>query len=112
MHVAAYIEQLSRARSAPTAKLRLAALRHLFDWMVIGQIMPTNQAPAVRGPRHIVRRGKTPVLDPADARQLLDAIDTTTIISLRDRALIGPMVYSFARIGAAFWRQSQLKSHA
>ena len=51
-----------RARSAPTAKLRLAALRHLFDWMVIGQIMPTNPASAVRGPRHIVRRGKTPVL--------------------------------------------------
>ena len=43
-YVATYIEQLSRARSAPTAKLRLAALRHLFDWMVIGQIMPTNPA--------------------------------------------------------------------
>jgi site-specific recombinase XerC len=66
VHVATYIEQLSRARSAPTAKLRLAALRHLLDWMVIGQIMPTNPAAAVRGPRHIVRRGKTPVLDPAE----------------------------------------------
>ena len=96
-----YIEQLSQARSAPTAKLRLAALRHLFDWMVIGQIMPTNPAAAVRGPRHIVRRGKTPVLDPAEARQLIDAIDTTTVIGLRDRALIGLMVHSFARIGAA-----------
>ena len=101
VHVATYIEQLSRARSAPTAKLRLAALRHLFDWMVIGQIMPTNPAAAVRGPRHIVRRGKTPVLDPAEARQLIDAIDTTTVIGFRDRALIGLMVYSFARIGAA-----------
>jgi integrase len=49
------------------------------------------------GPRHIVRRGKTPVLDPAEARQLLDAIDTMTVIGLRDRALIGLMVYSFAR---------------
>ena len=83
VHVATYIEQLSRARSAPTAKLRLAALRHLFDWMVIGQIMPTNPAAAVRGPRHIVRRGKTPVLDPAEARQLIDAIDRTTVIGLR-----------------------------
>jgi site-specific recombinase XerC len=78
---------------------RLAALRHLFDWMVIGQIMPTNPAAAVRGPRHVVRRGKTPVLDPAEARRLLDAIDTSTVIGLRDRALIGLMVYSFARIG-------------
>jgi site-specific recombinase XerD len=101
VHVAAYVEQLCKARSAPTAKLRLAALRHLFDWLVIGQIMPVNPAAAVRGPRHIVRRGKTPVLDPAEARQLIDAIDATTIIGLRDRALIGLMVYSFARIGAA-----------
>ena len=101
MHVAVYIEQLSQARSAPTAKLRLAALRHLFDWMVIGQIMPTNPAAAVRGPRHIVWRGKTPVLDPAEARQLIDAIEASTVIGLRDRALIGLMVYSFARIGAA-----------
>src|SRR5271167_4546470 len=59
VHVATYIEQLQRARSAPTAKLRLAALRHLFDWMVIGQIIPTNPAAAVRGPRHVVRRGRT-----------------------------------------------------
>jgi site-specific recombinase XerC len=101
VHVAAYIEQLQKARSAPTAKLRLAALRHLFDWMVIGQIMPLNSASAVRGPRHIVRRGKTPGLDPAEARQLIDAINTSTAIGLRDRALIGLMVYSFARIGAA-----------
>jgi site-specific recombinase XerD len=101
VHVAAYIEQLQKARSAPTAKLHLAALRHLFDWLVIGQIMPVNPAAAVRGPRHIVRRGKTPVLDPQEARQLIDAIDTTTVIGLRDRALIGLMVYSFARIGAA-----------
>ena len=55
----------------------------------------------MRGPRHIVRRGKTPLLDPQEARQLIDAIDTTTVIGLRDRALIGLMVYSFARIGAA-----------
>jgi site-specific recombinase XerD len=101
MHVAAYIEELTRERSAPTAKLRLAALRRLFDWMVIGEIMPTNPAAAVRGPHHIVRRGKTAVLDPSEARRLIDAIDTTTVIGLRDRALIGLMIYSFARIGAA-----------
>jgi site-specific recombinase XerC len=101
VHVAAYIEQLQKARSAPTAKLRLATLRHLFDWMVIGQIMPVNPAAAVRGPPHIVRCGKTPVLDPQEARQLIDAINISTVIGLRDRALIGLMVYSFARIGAA-----------
>jgi len=76
---------------------RLAAL---FDWLVIGQIMPVNPAAAVRGPRHIVRRGKTPVLDPSEARRLIDAINTSTIIGLRDRALISLMVYSFVRSSA------------
>ena len=75
--------------------------------MVIGKIIPTNPAAAVRGPLHIVRRGKTPVLDPAEARQLIDAIDATTVIGLRDRALIGLMVYSFARIGAALGCESR-----
>jgi integrase len=76
-------------------------LRRLFDWLAAGEIMPTNPAAAMRGPRHIVRRGKTSALDPAEARRLIDAIDTRSVIGLRDRALIGLMVYSFARIGAA-----------
>jgi site-specific recombinase XerD len=101
LHVAAYVEGLTRARSAPTAKQHLAAIRHLFDWLVIGQILPLNPAASVRGPSHIVRRGKTPVLDPEEARSLIDAIDVTKASGLRDRALIGLMVFSFARIGAA-----------
>ena len=92
VHVAAYVEHLHKARSAPTAKLRLAALKRLFDGLVIGQIVATNPAAAVRELRQIVRRGKTPVLDPAEARQLLDAIDTSTMIGLRDRASIGLML--------------------
>jgi site-specific recombinase XerC len=52
LHVAAWIERLSRKHSAPTAKQRLAALRHLFDWLVTGQVLPANPAAAVRGPRH------------------------------------------------------------
>ena len=101
MHVAAWIEALGREVSIPTVKQRLAGVRHLFDWLVIGQVVPVNPAASVRGPAHSVRRGKTPVLDPREARQLLDAIDVSTPISLRDRALIGLMTYSFARIGAA-----------
>ena len=68
---------------------------------MIGQIVPLNPASSVRGPKHSVRRGKTPVLEPAEARALLDSIDATTAVGLRDRALIGLMVYSFARISAA-----------
>lgn len=101
IHVAGWVEELGHSHSAPTVKQRLAAIRHLFDWMVVGQVMPSNPAHTVRGPKHSVRRGKTPVLTPAEARELLDEIDVTTIVGLRDRALIGLMVYSFARIGAA-----------
>jgi site-specific recombinase XerD len=101
LHVGAYIEALSLARSAPTAKQHLAAIRHLFDWLVMGQVVPLNPAASVRGPSHSVRRGKTPVLAPEEARALLDSIDVATPAGLRDRALIGLMVFSFARVGAA-----------
>src|SRR3546814_18054839 len=79
----------------------LAGVRHLFDWLVTGHIVPVNPAGSVRGPAHSQRRGKTPVLAPDEARRLLDSIDVITHAGLRDRALIGLMVYSFARIGAA-----------
>ena len=101
LHVAAWVEELTQARSAPTAKLRLAAVRRLFDWLVIGQVVPVNPAASVRGPAHSQKRGKTPVLAPDEARQLLDGIDTSTPAGLRDRALIALMVFSFARVGAA-----------
>jgi site-specific recombinase XerC len=101
VHVATWIEAGTRELSAPSVKQRLAALRHLFDWLVTGQVVPINPAHSVRGPSHIVTSGQTPVLDPAEARALLDSIDISTHVGLRDRALIGLMVYSFARIGAA-----------
>ena len=101
LRVATWIEQLGREVSAPTAKQHLAGVRHLFDWLVTGQVVPVNPAASVRGPSHSVRRVKTPVLDPKEARALLDAIDVTAPAGLCDRALIGLMVYSFARIGAA-----------
>ena len=101
VHVSAFVELQLQTQSKPTVKVRLAALRMLFDWMVVGQIMPLNPAHAVRGPRHTQRRGKTPVLQADEARTLIDAIDTTTLPGLRDCALIGLMVYTFARVGAA-----------
>jgi site-specific recombinase XerC len=101
VHVATWIEASTRRLAAPSVKQRLAALRHLFDWLVNGQVVPINPAHTVRGPRHVVTIGQTPVLDPAEARALLDSIDTGNHAGLRDRALIALMVYSFARIGAA-----------
>ena len=101
LHVATWIELQGQTLAAPSVKQRLAAIRHLFDWLVVGQVVPHNPAASVRGPSHTARTGKTPVLDPSEARQLLDSIDVSTPAGLRDRALIGLMVFSFARIGAA-----------
>lgn len=98
VHVATYVEQ--HPGSKPTVKQHLAAIRMLFDWLVTGQIVPVNPAASVRGPKYVVRKGKTPVLKAEQARQLLDSISTDSIVGLRDRALIGVMVYSFARVSA------------
>ena len=87
LHVAAYIR--THPGSAPTVKQHLAAIRMLGDWLVVSQVIPVNPAAAVRGPTHVVTTGATPVLSPAEARRLLD------------RALIGVMVYSFARVSAS-----------
>src|SRR5213593_1021585 len=98
MVIAGYIEQ--HAGAAPTVKQHLAAIRMLFDWLVLDHIVDVNPASSVRGPKHVVRRGKTPVLKADQARTLLDSIKTDTVVGLRDRALIGVMVYSFARVSA------------
>lgn len=101
IHVAAYLKLLGRELSAPTVKQHLAALRSLFDWLVTGHVIDTNPAHAVRGPKYSAKKGKTPILTADEARQLLDSIPVDTLLGLRDRALIGLMVYTFARVSAA-----------
>jgi hypothetical protein len=75
VHVATWIEAGTRELAAPSVKQRLAAIRHLFDRLVTGQVVPVNPAGSVRGPRHVVTSGQTSVLDPAEARALLGSID-------------------------------------
>jgi site-specific recombinase XerD len=100
LSVAAYVEQLGSRTAKPTVKQHLAAIKQLFAYLTSGGILEVNPAASVRGPKYVVKRGKTPVLSAAEARQLLDSIESDTLIGLRDRALIGMMVYSFARVGA------------
>ena len=75
----------------------------LFDWWIVGQIFAgPNPAAAVRGPKHVVKKGKTSVLDGDEAKKLIDSSDVSTIVGLRDRALIALLVYTFApRLGGA-----------
>ena len=100
VHVAAYIESLAAELAKPSVKQHLAAIRMLLDWLVIGHVLDVNPAHAVRGPKHVVKKGRTPVLTSDEARAMLAAIDTGSLTGLRDRALIGTMIYTFARIGA------------
>jgi integrase/recombinase XerD len=100
-HVSAFIEELSQTHSAPSVKQNLATIRMLFDWLILGQVVEINPAQAVRGPKHVVKKGKTPVLNEDEARTLLTSIDVSNLVGLRDRALIAVCLYSFARIEAA-----------
>lgn len=98
--VAAYVKELKGRLADPSVKQHLAAIRMLFDWLVTGQVVRSNPAASVKGPKHVVKKGKTHVLSAEDARKLLDSIDVDTLVGFRDRALIGIMVFSFARISA------------
>jgi len=99
--VAAYAQELRGTRHPQTVKQHLAALRMLFDNLVVGQVLPLNPAASVKGPKYSTKKGKTPVLTAEDTRRLLNSITTGHVVGLRDRALIGLMVFSFARVSAA-----------
>ena len=103
--MAAYIR--THPGAVPTVKQHLAAIRSLCDWLVVHQVLSSNPAAAVRGPKHVVTKGATPVLSPAETRALLDRIDTGTVVGLRDRALLSVLVYSFARVSAAVGMRRQ-----
>ena len=105
LHVAAYIR--THPGSAPTVKQHLAAIRMLGDWLVVNQVLPVNPAAAVRGPKHVVTKGATPVLSTAEARKLLESIDMGALAGLRDRALLSVMLYSFARVSAVLGMRRQ-----
>lgn len=107
-HISAYVEQLMETKSSATVKQHLATIKMLFDWMVVRQIVPRNPAAAVRGPKHIQRTGKTPVLDEEGAKLFFDSFAKRadakrrpmTVIELRDRAICAVMTYAMPRVGS------------
>ena len=109
-HVGEYIDGLAFAPA--TKKLHLAAIRHLFDELVNRHVVVLNPAASVRGMRYQVVEGKTPEITTQQARKLLKSIDISTPIGLRDRAVIGILIYTAARIGAVAklqWRNLSLR---
>ena len=100
IHVAAYVDELQEELSKPSVKQHLAAIKKCLNWMVAGGVLELNPASPVQGPKYIVRTGQTPVLDAEETRQLLDSIPLDYVVGLRDRALLGVMLYTFGRVGA------------
>jgi site-specific recombinase XerD len=106
-HVVSYFEVLHESTAIATVKQNHAAIRKFFDWLVDGQIVAANPAVAVRCPKHVEKTGKTQVLSIDQARAVIAGIDVSTVIGLRDRALIGVMIYACARIGAVVAMQRE-----
>lgn len=97
-HVGHYLD--THPGSAPTKKLHLSAIRALFDRLVLRHVIVLNPAHAVRGPKHQTQEGRTPEIAPTEVRSLLNSISGTDPVSLRDRAILGTLVYTAARVGA------------
>src|SRR5512144_2041441 len=80
-HVAAYVEVMSRSTLEPASvKQSLSALRMLFDWLQVHQVVPENPASAVRGPKLSVSEGKTPNLPAEEVAVLIESIPTNTLV--------------------------------
>lgn len=86
--------------SAPTKKQHLAGLRHFFDNQQMYHGVGINPASSVRGPKYSAREGKTPAFDDRQVRTLLDSIENTDVVSIRDRTLLMILAYTAARAGA------------
>lgn len=109
--VGRYLDSLNY--SAATKKLHLAGLRHFFDTLVTRHVVVLNPALSVRGERLQVLEGKTPEIGVEQARRLIRSLDLSTVVGLRDRAILGILVYTAARVGAvAKLRRGDFYDHA
>ena len=98
-HVGRYMAQ--HLGSPATKKQHLAAIRKLFDQMVVRHAIILNPALSVRGERYSVTEGKTPMIPIEQARKLIDAIDVSKgVVALRDRAILGTLAFTAARSSA------------
>jgi site-specific recombinase XerD len=107
--VGRYQDQLTGG--TPKKKLHLAAIRRYFDRLVTRHVVMLNPAASVRGERYAVVEGKTPEISVEQARQLLRSMDVSTVVGLRDRAVIGILIYTAARAGAVAKLQTRSLQH-
>ena len=84
----------------------------LLDWFAVNQVIAFNPAAYVLGPTYVMKKGNWPDLSPEDMRQLFVVINTETLVGIRDRALFGVMLYSFASVGAVVDVGMKLRANA
>ena len=112
IHVVAYAEGLQGRLAPPSIRLQLAALRMLFGWLVVGQVLTTNPARYICNPKLSAMKRKAPMLTAEETRDLLDSIDASWHTGLRDRALIALMINNFARVDVALkMRVEDVETH-
>jgi site-specific recombinase XerD len=100
VEAAAYVQALGQTLQTPSVNLHLAALRQWFDWLTQRGVFRANPIASVKAPRYSVEEGKTPVLEPGEAKQLFASIAGGDVVSLRDKALLSVMLFGFVRVGA------------
>jgi|SRR4029077_6520894 integrase/recombinase XerD len=98
--VAAYIETRGRLAAPPTVKQHMAAIRMLFSWLTEKEVLAMNPAREVKTERFSRTEGKPRHLSTAKFKGFLTRSRPPRNTGLRDRALLGVLAYTFARIGA------------
>ena len=85
----------------PLAKNQaLTALRRFCDGLVTRHVIALNPFLSVRFQKYQAVEGRTPEITRGQIQQLFRAIDSTTLRGLRDRAILGTLTYTGARVGA------------
>jgi site-specific recombinase XerD len=100
LSVGAYFNELAQRLSPASANQHLSAIRQWLEWLTRSGVLSANPAACVRGVRLSRAEGKTPVLEREQARHLFASFDSTGLVDLRDRALLGIMLYDLVRVGA------------
>jgi len=98
--VSVYVEHLKSELAPSTIKQHLSAIRRLFGYLQAGNVLPENPAEPVRGPKHNRREGSTPILTAEEASNFIEGLPTGSIKDKRDKAIIGVLTYTFARVSA------------
>ena len=98
VHIGGFQRSVRRWVKAHASALNVAPTA--FVAVCLG-VLEHNPALSVKAPRQKLGKGKTPVLTAEEAGELLRSIKTDDVLGLRDRALIGVMVFTFARVSAA-----------